>query len=377
MGVPGVAALLNNIPTVWAVGLAAYIGLVNFDLTTYCSGDPPAEPTLTGADALALMTFLDPTGHTTAVKKFQDFVGSRAWWTFCECDSMPTPAPPAAPGKPTDWPDINPPQLGTPIVGTPCFVRGPELFSGMANGFSFALSNIPHRGLQPTLAKYTVTNKVATGAGCTVQYTFKWYSWPVASGGGTVLRTDTLSAGPGASSSATVTPPAGSDLVDMIITGTAGTGSSDTTFEYDLYCGGALPGVPAGCCSDPAVTAMLDQLLQLVTLIQRYDVPFAYIPGASHVGLTGLGSFAISRLLGMRVHVTAHTSTRPDDQGNPPYVWDQGWMSVMDGNGMIQEKRISQSDFVWFPRLMQEATTFGYSLNPGTTITFEELLAEP
>lgn len=148
-----------------------------------------------------------------------------------------------------------------------------------------------------------------------------------------------------------------------------------------------LPGVPvppARTCSDQDICDALNELSKRVTIIskqlqevQRYGVPFEYIRGAVHSGQQLAGSFAISRLLGMQVDITQHQPGRPDLEGNPPYVWDQGWMSIMTADGMIEEKRISQSHMVWLPRLMDMAVTFGFELFPGTVATFTELQAEP
>jgi hypothetical protein len=144
-----------------------------------------------------------------------------------------------------------------------------------------------------------------------------------------------------------------------------------------------IPDAPLRSCSDQQICDALNELSkrvdiisQLVTLIQRYHVPFAYVRGATHSAQTGRGSFQIPRSIGIDVEITAHTQTRPPLEGNPNYIWDQGWMSIMTGDGMIQEKRISQTNLIWQPPLMQEATVFGFELNPGTVANFTELYAE-
>jgi hypothetical protein len=50
-----------------------------------------------------------------------------------------------------------------------------------------------------------------------------------------------------------------------------------------------------------------------------------------------------------------------------------GWLSIMTGDGMIQEKRLTRMSQLWFPNLMNLATTFGYYLFPGVTATITEL----
>jgi hypothetical protein len=143
------------------------------------------------------------------------------------------------------------------------------------------------------------------------------------------------------------------------------------------------PDLPPGLCADLDVCAAINdinrrlrQLSELVTLMQRYQLPFEIVPGAVHSSLTGSGSFAVSRLIGIRADVTSHTTARPDLEGNPPYVWDQGWMSILTEDDMLEEKRISQTHYDWLPKGFPMAHTFGYDLRPGTVVTFTELQAE-
>lgn len=116
--------------------------------------------------------------------------------------------------------------------------------------------------------------------------------------------------------------------------------------------------------------------LGLVTLLQRYGLPFAYIRGATHSGLTGTGSFAVSRLVGLEIDIASIAGLKLLD-GNPPYVWDVGWISVSDADGMIEERRPSREHLVWAPRLMATADHFNYFLEPGITLNVTELQAEP
>lgn len=141
------------------------------------------------------------------------------------------------------------------------------------------------------------------------------------------------------------------------------------------------PGTP--CADFTLIKGMLADLTRLVQrdleldkLTQRYSLPFGTIPGAVHSGLTGTGSFAVSRLVGLRI---AAVDATPVDvwEGNPPYLKDIGWASVSDGGAMLQETRITRSSQDWFPKQMPLATTFGYLAKDGVTLTVTELLAEP
>jgi hypothetical protein len=49
----------------------------------------------------------------------------------------------------------------------------------------------------------------------------------------------------------------------------------------------------------------------------------------------------------------------------------------MDDNGFIQERRITRDVEVWMPRLMTDATTFGYFLKDGVSADITLLHALP
>lgn len=126
-----------------------------------------------------------------------------------------------------------------------------------------------------------------------------------------------------------------------------------------------------------AIQRAVGQDLGLTTLIQRYKLPFATITGAAHSAISGTGSFAVSRLIGMRVTITTPPAGGRTLGGNPPYLMDVGWMSIMTADDLIQEKRIAETHMSWLPELMADATVFGYFLKPGVVATFTELQAEP
>lgn len=120
----------------------------------------------------------------------------------------------------------------------------------------------------------------------------------------------------------------------------------------------------------------VNQSYELVTLLQRYKAPFAYILGVRHSGLSGEGSSALPRTVGLRIEVTDR-GARFEDRGNPNYVWDLGWLALLDANGMIEEKRLTRDVQVWLPEHATDATAFTWSLLPDVTIAVTELYAEP
>jgi hypothetical protein len=121
----------------------------------------------------------------------------------------------------------------------------------------------------------------------------------------------------------------------------------------------------------------LETLRLQVQLLQRWGQPFGYIDGITHTDLVDAGSVQCDRLLGIRVYVTTPPPGAPVLPGNPPYLFDCGWMSINDANGMLEEKRVTRSGFDWFPKQMPLATSFNWSLTPGTVVTVIEARPEP
>lgn len=138
------------------------------------------------------------------------------------------------------------------------------------------------------------------------------------------------------------------------------------------------------CAAIMAMRADLNALMgtaaatkTLVEILQRYELPFAYVRGAQHSGLTGQGSFQVSRLVGLDLDISARPTTGLVLRGNPPYYWDLGWVSISDSAGMIEEKRVTRDSMLWFPRLMPTALTFSWDLFDGVVLNATELQAEP
>ncbi len=145
-----------------------------------------------------------------------------------------------------------------------------------------------------------------------------------------------------------------------------------------------FPCDPADLCSSIAAIrqqvfalgTQLQTVTDLVTLLQRYGLPFAYAPGAIHSPLTGTGQFAVSRLVGLDVQVDQLPNAPIVLPGNPVYLYDVGWMAISDASGMLEEKRITRQQQVWQPSHMQEATLFSYQLNANVSLSVRELAPE-
>ena len=131
------------------------------------------------------------------------------------------------------------------------------------------------------------------------------------------------------------------------------------------------------CTALSALSRDVSSVILSTETLQQWQLPFASVDGGEHADLTGAGSFPINRLLGMRVYVTTPPPGEPVLPGNPPYLWDCGWMSINNEQGMIEEKRVTRSGFTWLPRAMQLATSFNWALTPGTVVTVIEVRPEP
>ena len=151
------------------------------------------------------------------------------------------------------------------------------------------------------------------------------------------------------------------------------------------------PSAPTFTCADNDVCATLVQIQQqlaalaqtvggvveLTTLLQRYTLPFAYIQGARHANLAQEGSFQVPRCVGLLLEVTRTEDPPKVLEGTPPYLWNQGWVSVADANGFIEEKRLHTDRTLWFPATMADVQVVGWWAYPGTQIAITELYAEP
>lgn len=374
--VPAIGALLNNIPTVWAVPFAAYLGLINYDLNQFCSADPPAVPNITAADAAALLTFLDPIGHTAALAKFQQLVGAYAWYQMCECDSVATPAPPAAPAPPAGLPQINPPQVGPPRpTGAPCVTAAFQGAHPNTDGNSTGVVPLPAGVTYGSVDFGSDVDRTTSGS---FQGGIAWLNGAGGTLGtlfGAVNTTSKTTHQEGA-------PPAGTVAYRFSYGAVGGVAPVDFhwDFAYSLFCGTTptAPGgpVPLPCPPDDFTLGLLSQILELVTLIQRQKVPFAYVPGVRHNGLTGNGQFAVSGIIGASVIITTLPNYLGNLAGDPPELFDVGFVTLGTVDGWHRSVRIEHSPTLVLP-IEGSETLLGYSLSPGVVVDIQLLRREP
>jgi len=346
--------------------------------TPFCSSDPPALPTIDAARIASWFNPFNPNGSSELRTDMYNLVGHFLWFDLCECVSGAQPSPPPALPYPTDAP-VNTPPLTPPPNRASCGQLG-SVFETSSFDSSGTITWNTHP--TNTVPFYADTAQVLLNGGnpigvsYPIDHVWTWLDHagtPIGEPGRATQTADILAASP---QSFTFPIPAGAQNVraQSLKTGaTSGTfGTEQSILAYG--CGGPGITIEPCCPPDDSLSQMLAQILRdLQELLARGTGAFGYVLGTSHAGLTGSSSLSISSLVGMKATVTAGVPSHLVLEGNPPYQWDLGWMSILTGDGMIEEKRLTRQDQLWFPALMPNATTFGYFLFPGVTVTFTEL----
>lgn len=374
-------SLLNNVPVAWAVPLAAYLGAKTYDLATFCTIDPPADPGFTALDAIALLNVYNPVAFGPAAAKLQQLIDRFAWYQFCKCDSVATPAAPAPPAAPAGLPVINPTSVVNLPIASPCKQQANLSPHTLPVSNSVISDHIILGLLNATSVRMTASTVTTVGPGrpCAM-------NWEFDSASATLLNI-CHPMGVNATFQQDVAIPAGTTQIyvsifdDATCAGGVGSGSGTTTvtFNTQLFCDGQAPGqTTTPCCPPDAFTqATLDQVLQTVRLIQRQIVPFAYVTGNVHAGLTGTGSFAIQGLLGVKVALTVDPASLSVSAGTPAQLFDRGFVTLGTPDGYPSDYRLEHNPTIILPPRCSAFTTLGYTLHPGVTATITELLREP
>jgi len=387
-----IGGILNKYNRNWVIPLAGLLGGATYELTTFCASDPPALPTLTAIDAAELLQTLNPQLQQAAAQKFLQFIGYYAWFTFCKCDSVATPAPDTTPTEPPTWPTVDPPQIAPiPSAGCATFASPIQSYPSAGWGSWVIPTTEPVAAFSPS--PFTPRVQLPTGA------TTMAFTWSIGGGApSTITSTFTYnfydSAGTFISgSNRTINSSFTTFTVDVAVPSTAvffqcyvivggGTVTSPMLLSASatFYCNGQVPGAPATpCCPpDPTLALQVQQILQMVTLIQRQAAPFGYVYGDNHTGLTGHGSFAVSSLIGVSVDVTTLPSSYGRiDAASPAEYFDLGFITLGTADGYEHSRRIDHDGTLLIPPGAGLFTAVGYSLSPGVEVAIRELVREP
>jgi hypothetical protein len=355
----------------WLSNFLSFVNFPTLDLATFCSTDPPAIPTFDANDALAVLSL--PVGSpqmATTAAKVSDLIQHLAWYELCECTSGTATALPSPATPPTGAGQV-PTQPAAGACAT--YNSGPMLKpAGAQNEFQWlGLTQLP---LGCTSYKLTM---ISTALGTThcVGKTNIFFKDQY----GVSLNVNPVS----------VTGPSGTTSIGSFdrdnraqifnMTTSWNSGCEDQIeSQVDFFCGTASPtGTTVACCPpDDVSLGMLTSILNMVTLMQRQSVPFAYVPGATHSGLSGAGHIDVQGLIGAKI--TASVPSRAGvDFGDPDTVFDLGWINWGNSDGSAPREKITTSPQLSFPALAGNYTRIGYTIPADVTISILELVREP
>lgn len=376
------ATLLEASPSPWLKFAAPLLGVISYDTLANCSSDPPAVPAFTTAEVTAILQVTLGADFNSALTKLAQLVQNAAWFALCECNSPPQPTPPPTTTAPATITNTQPttscgamdPRTVSYSDANNHWLVGSGPLSGSATGYEPLPTGIT--AIQLT-AYETSTDPATNGTNFAIYYV---------DASGTALTgaarglSDCGYAPCGTGNVLTFTVPTGAAQWAMSThRATVETLTHTITVSATFLCGTSNPQAPATpCCPPDQVGAeLLRQVWSQVNLLQRQLVPFAYISGTAHSGLSGNGTLAIQGLLGLKFTITTLPTGAQAEQNSPPYYFSLGWVSLQDANGFIEEVRIHASTQVWLPRIASDATIVGYSFVPGTVVTITELQREP
>ncbi len=364
------AVLLSRLGTPWLIPVIPLAGLAPLVLSTFCATDPPAMPSFTSAEAIALQQLAFGSDFDSGLAKLKDLLLNAIWNDVCTCTSGAY-APAAAPSLPSGaaTPISTPFTLGQQVI---CAVIGSSTQQAPtgtgANFGGFTMSTYP--GLQFMRIHY---KRVPIGVGPHNDSTLTVF-W----GTGSPVFNQTILTFPADGVDRTVDLPmlAGYTTVNQIGLNTSVNSLDSWDAWTELFCGPS-GSQAVGCCPpDPLLEAMLRQTLDAVTLIQRQAVPFGYVAGTAHAGLSGAGSIAVSGLLGAKVDVTTLPSQYGTAGSAPEEIFDLGFISWGNPDGWPVSYRVDKDPTLTFPRVAALFTTLDYDLSPGVVVTITELLRE-
>jgi hypothetical protein len=384
----------------WAALLAFAAGQT-ITTSTLCATDPPVMPSFTAgdiADILRGAVIANPSAFAKLTQLFQ----IAAWYVFCQCSSMPTPAPVAGPPYPTGAPVVNPP-AGPGMPASPCWdVKGSfflptptdpndqlDLTSQFLPIAGTPIRVNPQTGFFPNA--YPIpggTNHLRLAVTPQQASEHAYVRWLVWDKFANSIRDDSLQVAyndalgsPVTLEVATLSPAAAYWSL------TIGNGWPNQrvderyALEILFYCGGGGPSAPAApCCPpDPVLLGQLSQIINLLNaVLLGQGAPItSYAESTVHAGLSGRGSIAVQGgCLAVRVVLTTDNPALRTLPGNPTYLLDRGFIVPIAAEGPVR----GQTRLVYNPQLyVLPATTdhVGYSFGTGVVGSIIELVRGP
>lgn len=369
IGSAAIAQALERSGAPEALPVVPFLVLPEILLSSFCASDPPTPVALTANEANAVLKLTLGSDFSNGLAKLANLVEFQFWYDNCHCTSGSlVPQTPAPAWPPTAVVIIQP----TPQPAVACATG--QIFTSVGGGsVDYAYGVSPSVGSSATSVLSVLDIAFTSGTGTiTFAIQFRDQNQQQIS----ISPATTYTSGNVHLELSYSVPPNTVFYYAHVIT--SGSLLATAQLTLSVFCGGAPPvGVQQPCCPPDATTqATLNAILQLVTLMQRQLVPFGSVGGATHSSLSGSGSVAVPRLLGVKVHVSTLPSHYGVALGNPDIHFDLGFLSIFTPDGFIDERRVNAVDFAWYPSLMSDAVSVNYFLNPGVVISIQEIETE-
>lgn len=378
IGLAALQRLLESRGYPWLAGILTVLPIAGVEPASFCIDGQPAKPTITAADAQALLSLAPWDDFVAATAKVKDLVLHYLWFELCDCVTPPTPAPPAA---------QTPPSItGLPGgTGASCFITTSPCSRPTPTGCATALLRWNQGpggsdNMYPNVAKSIrfVYKRTRVGSGSrseTITHTVQWGN----SGFLTNLPALDKQYQSGDTFDLTVSVPPEATFFTVHSNASIDNTSDSHEAHAYVYCDQQPTAAPAaGCCPpDPTIVSLLTSVMTQVTLIQRQQVPFAYIRSTEHAGLSGHGHINVQGLIGCLVTLTTVPNALGLDVGDPDTLWSDSWINWGNADGSSERAFIRTSPQISLPAAAGQYTRIGYSLAPGVVATITELLREP
>jgi hypothetical protein len=359
---------------IWLRPFLPYLPPIYFDVDAFCAGEPPTPPTLLEATIAAVLAGGPEFAAAGAASLIWAVIQNQLWYQWCECTSGTQPTTPTGQSAPTDLPAVNPPaQLPAPPT-TACYdaTEGPNNF--IPNQTLIIPLGAVMVGKSVNAARFTVTTSVVSGTGPAITFHFIQFDANNAQISNTVFAvTHNTTA---EVHTIPVSPLCVNSELDT--TANATTGTTARTVRVEFFCNGDVPGgtVTPCCPPDPNLTGMMTQILQYVTLLQRHLVPFAYVSGTVHSGLSGAGTISIQGLLGAKVECTTIPASYGRAGTSPTEYFELGFVTFGTADGFPSAYKLERDEQFMLPARCSAYTELDYDLSPGVVVTITEIKRE-
>jgi hypothetical protein len=385
----------------WLIPFAALADAFNWEALTECTTDPPTMPTTAQLDPINAVGGVFNPNFNNWLTAIHNLLINWLWTQYCQCVSGTATAPTYPPAPTDSTVPLTAPVVpcsdlkwqGVGVTTAQANVNGPQITQSAQllpypvvsrNAGSLATYPSGNCGSAPPTQMIIDETWISGGTGGD-DSTLIVIGWTGA-GTGQAINTQigfVNSSNPHVQTKITV--PSNVTAITFQVTNRQTVSTIVQQVEVQLLCSGSSGGVSTPCTTDPNVLNLLNSMWTAIqeiytetTLLQRQLIPFAYISGTAHAGLHDQGTIAIaSPLLGIRIDLTTIPPQLGQDVSEPTFYFDVGWVSVLDANGFVDQRRITRVNTVWMPRIMSDATVIGYSFHSGIVATITEIEREP